>query len=226
MYDKRAEVYMSYSNLYGICLSKSGVFLASMAALLVVIGTVGPVYASVPPGTSVTASSQRLTLDVEVQGAPDTITCDGVTDTFVVTSGERDHAIVPPPAVTGCTDSFNPDPVDASITISTNENHGNWMLEVNGLGSGECSKQCVLGLLIPKAGATVASAALSGCKGVLAPKGSQLLTGKYKPSTGTVTFKNTLVPMGSKGCTIESPVTLNVTIIFSPNLGRIPPFSR
>ncbi|MGO9344381.1 MAG: hypothetical protein ACLP6E_17985 [Acidimicrobiales bacterium] len=164
-----------------------------------------PVYASVLPGTSVTASSAEFILHIEVDGVPDTVTCTQLTDTFVVTSGESSKATIPPPTVDHCTDSLEPDEPDAYVNLDTNDKNGNWKLEAPG--------------------ATVSSAVLSGCKGILAPSGPLLLTGKYDPSDGTLTLKNTLVTIRGSGCTFESPASLSVTITFTPNLGPLPPFA-
>jgi hypothetical protein len=216
---------MSSSNLNTVRLLKQGCVLFSIAVLLAVLVADVPVYGSVAPGTSVTASSAKLTMNVEVDGVADTVTCAEFTDTFAITSNENTEATISPPTIAHCTDSLAPDRVDGSETVTTNDKNGSWMLESSRFGTRACS-QCVLGLLIPKAGATVAPTLSSSCKGILAPDGSQLLTGTYQPSTGKLKFKNTLVPIGSKGdCHFQSPLTLTVTISFSPNLGRVPPFA-
>jgi hypothetical protein len=223
---EESRLTMPSSNLNGVCRWKRGSILLSIAILLTAVVAVGPVYASVSPGTTVTASSARLSLNFEVNGVADTVTCDEFTDTFVVTSGESIDATIPPPTVAHCTDALAPDQVDSAVTVTTSDKNGSWMLEAAQFGSGGCSDSCVLGLLIPKAGATVASSLMSSCKAIQAPDGGQLLTGKYDPSTGMLKFKNTLVPVGSKGdCSFESPLSLNVTVRFSPNLGRVPPFA-
>jgi hypothetical protein len=216
---------MPSSNLNAVRLSKRGSIFLSVVILLTLVAAVGPVYGSVSPGTKVTASGEKLTLNFEVDGIADTVTCVEFTDNFVVISGERTEATIPPPTIAHCTDSFGPDQVDSSVTVATNDKNGSWMLEAAQHGSGGCSENCVLGLLIPKSGATATSSVLPSCKAILAPDDSQLLTGKYDPSTGTLMFKNTLVPVDSKGCTIDSPLSLSVTIRFSPNLGRVPPFA-
>jgi hypothetical protein len=200
-------------------------FVASWVVFILLVGVAAPVRASVPPGTSVTASSTDLKLNIEVDGLADTITCGQFTSTFVLTSKESTKATIPPPTVDDCTDALEPDERYASIDFTTNDKNGNWKLEAPTFGSGGCKKDCVLGLRIPREGASFSSAVLSSCKGILAPSGSLLLTGKYDPSVGSLKFVNELVPIKGRGCTFESPASLSVTITFNPNLGPVPPFA-
>jgi hypothetical protein len=109
---------MPSSNLNAVRLSKRGSIFLSVVILLTLVAAVGPVYGSVSPGTKVTASGEKLTLNFEVDGIADTVTCVEFTDNFVVISGERTEATIPPPTIAHCTDSFGPDQVDSSVTRS------------------------------------------------------------------------------------------------------------
>jgi hypothetical protein len=64
------------------------------SVVLLCVGAAMPVCASVPPGTSVTASSADLKLNIEADGIPDTVTCSQLTDTFAVTSAESTKATI------------------------------------------------------------------------------------------------------------------------------------
>jgi hypothetical protein len=194
-------------------------------AVLVWIGVAVPANASVSPGTSVTASSAELVLNIEVDGLANTVKCVQIDDTFVVTSKDYSRVTIPPPTIDHCTDAVAPDRGYGSVNINTNDTNGNWRLEAEPFGSGGCHEHCVLGLVIPKKGATVSSAVLSGCEGVLAPSGPVLLTAKYDPSAGTMALKSSLVAIRGSGCKFQSPASLSVTITFSPNLGPVPPFA-
>jgi hypothetical protein len=195
------------------------------SAVLMWVGVAVPVYASVTPGTKVTASSSDLKLNIQANGVPDTVTCGQVTDTFVVTSKDSAKATIPPPTADDCTDALEPDQPDASDELKTNDKNGNWKLEAAEFGSGGCTEGRVLGLEIPREGAALTSALLSSCEGILAPSGPLLLTGKYDPSAGTLKLKNALVPIRGSCCTYKSPALLSVTITFNPNLGPVPPFA-
>ncbi len=131
------------SDLHSVRRWKRG-FVAAWVVTLLSVGAAVPVYASVLPGTSVTASSAEFILHIEVDGVPDTVTCTQLTDTFVVTSGESSKATIPPPTVDHCTDSLEPDEPDAYVNLDTNDKNGNWKLEAPAFGSGGCHKDVFL----------------------------------------------------------------------------------
>lgn len=199
-------------------------FVVPLVLLLGVLGASTPASASVAPGTSVTASSGKLNLQVVVDGAPDTITCDQFMDTFSVSSGETTKATIPPPTIDQCTDSLVPDQVDGSIRVRTNDKDGSWKLEAVA-SSSSCSHKCSMDLKIPEAGAVFSSTIDSSCRGVLAPSGPDLVAGAYSPSNGTLTFDEVSVAMKGRNCTTGKKAKLAMTVTFSPNLGSVPPFA-
>jgi hypothetical protein len=189
--------------------TRLAVVVTVVAAAATVLGTTTMAFGSVKPGTTVTGKSTNTVFTGSINGVPITVKCKSFTDKVKVTSSDKTSASIPPPTLTGCTDTLK-----GTDTIKTT---GKWELKVNSAGT-------TLTLVIPKDGATFSSSRLKSCKITVAPTGPVNVNGSYSSSTGTDTVTNQTIAIKGSGCSATSS-TINSTVKFTPNPGKIPPFA-
>ncbi|MFZ0665502.1 MAG: hypothetical protein WAM97_07080 [Acidimicrobiales bacterium] len=183
-----------------------------MAAIAGVFGTAAAVGASVAPGTTVNGTSSKVTFVGTISGVTVTVHCTSFKDAVTVQSGDKKSVDIPPPTITGCTDSLT-----GTDTIATNSTNGSWELKVNSAGT-------QLSLVVPKAGATFKTTFLPSCTITVAPNGPASIVGTYSSTKGTDKAKNASFPVSGSGCSATSSEA-TTTVKFSPNPGKIPPFA-
>ena len=194
---------------------RTKVLVAALSSALLVLGVVSAAGASLSPGTKLTGTSSKVVLVGSINGVQITVTCGGqgslsFTDSGTVEKGDETSMPVGDPSITGCFDSLGGHDI---ITTS-----GKWKLTVNGAGT-------KLTFVIPKDGMTLTSSILSTCKVIAAPKEPVDLSGNYSRSAATDTVKSAKIAVKGSGCTAKSPMLATLTVTFSPNPGKIPPFA-
>jgi hypothetical protein len=147
--------------------------LALGAGLAGVVVTATAAYATLPGGTTVTASLKpgtNITFVGKINSVPITVTCTSFSASGQTPSPPSDTVtLANPPQITGCTDSTG-----GGDTIVTNQKNGSWVL--TGKGKKAPYK---LTLLVPKAGATFTSNIIPGCVITAAPSKPGKVTGSY-----------------------------------------------
>jgi hypothetical protein len=195
---------------------RTKIMIAALGVGAMMIATTSAVYASVAPGTTVTANlkgTSKLKFVGQISGTPITVQCTTFTDSATLTKKDKTTAKVPPPTISGCTDSLG-----GTDTVTTNSTNGSWELMTTSSGT-------TLSLVVPKAGASFSSSILPGCVITVAPSGTTSITGKYSSTTGDDTVKNSSFAVGGNAECSASSSKASGTIAFSPNPGKIPPFA-
>ena len=202
--------------------------IAGVGVVAILVGTATAVYASAendtdhfsrPAGTVVKGALKTGTVikfTGSINGIPITVKCTHFAASGPLPASGLTATLSAPPTVSGCTDSLG-----GTDTVATNQTNGPWLLQGidkpldEGLAEPNATGDKA-SLIIPKAGATFKSNAVSACVITAAPSGPAPVTGTFNDSN-TIIVNGASIPTSGSGCTSTNAKTYS-TVIISPTI--------